>query len=456
MLIEGVGTLVAWSVDWASGAEAIGSAAEISLVGNLERVRVERNDAVGHSVSFVSVNETVTVAVMRLWLVDGVCRSLSTVGGELEGGSVRCVSTETSQGSLVDNLLDWGAVGKRSGSGVRAASVGAESVGANGTGISGLATKVSLWCDVVVIRVVVRLRSVDISDVLWSGVGSRSLAVRSTAVRSTTVSGSTVWGLPGSSVRWEIELPGTVGGDLLGEVVVTVVIGFGSVDIIGVGLLSEAETTWAKVGALRSVVSPDWARATVGSSAAERARATVRSTTASVSATSGSAEGDLIVDTTISFAVSSIVTVVGGIRGVVVVVLVEDLLDWSSLLGSESWQLAVAERAGSAERTLGSETERSGSTAVRGGSGTERSGSTAVRGWATAVRGGTTAVWSGTDGTSSAVAGTVVGSTFGSCDNSSSHKSSNREVHSCQEEIDQMYYKALKFSAIYSSALDVN
>ena len=257
MLIEGVGTLVAWSVDWASGAEAIRSAAKISLVGNLERVRVERNDAMGHSVSFVSVNETVTVAVMRLWLVDGVCRSLSTVGGELEGGSVRCVSTETSQGSLVDNLLDWGAVGKRSGSGVRAASVGAESVGANGTGISGLATKVSLWCDVVVIRVVVRLRSVDISDVLWSGVGSRSLAVRSTAVRSTTVSGSTVWGLPGSSVRWEIELLGTVGGDLLGEVVVTVVIGFGSVDIIGVGLLSEAETTWAKVGALRSVVSPD-------------------------------------------------------------------------------------------------------------------------------------------------------------------------------------------------------
>ena len=453
MLIEGVGTLVAWSVDWASGAEAIGSAAKISLVGNLERVRVERNDAVGHSVSFVSVNETVTVAVMRLWLVDGVCRSLSTVGGELEGGSVRCVSTETSQGSLVDNLLGWGAVGKRSGSGVRAASVGAESVGANGTGISGLATKVSLWCDVVVIRVVVRLRSVGI-DVLWSGVGSRSLAVRSTAVRSTTVSGSTVWGLPGSSVRWEIELLGTVGGDLLGEVVVTVVIGFGSVDIIGVGLLSE--TTWAKVGALRSVVSPDWARATVGSSAAERARATVRSTTASktstasVSATSGSAVGDLIVDTTISFAVSSIVTVVGGIRGVVVVVLVEDLLDWSSLLGSVSWQLAVA------ERTLGSGTERSGSTAVRGGATAVRGGTTAVRGGTTAVWSGTAAVWSGTDGTSSAVAGTVVGSTFGSCDNSSSHKSSNREVHSCQEEIDQMYYKALKFSAIYSSALDVN
>ena len=451
MLIEGVGTLVAWSVDWASGAEAIGSAAKISLVGNLERVRVERNDAVRHSVSSVSVSETVTV--MRLWLVDGVCGSLSTVGGELEGGSVRCVSTETSQGSLEANLLGL-AVGKRSGSGVRAASVGAESVGANGTGISGLATKVSLWCDVVVIRVVVRLRSVGI-DVLWSGVGSRSLAVRSTAVRSTTVSGSTVWGLPGSSVRWEIELPGTVGGDLLGEVVVTVVIGFGSVDIIGVGLLSEAETTWAKVGALRSVVSPDWARATVGSSAAERARATVRSTTASktstasVSATSGSAVGDLIVDTTISFAVSSIVTVVGGIRGVVVVVLVEDLLDWSSLLGSVPWQLAVAERAGSAERTLGSGTERSGSTAVRGGA-------TAVRGGTTAVWSGTTAVWSGTDGTSSAVAGTVVGSTFGSCDNSSSHKSSNREVHSCQEEIDQMYYKALKFSAIYSSALDVN
>lgn len=57
MLIEGVGAPVAWSVDWASGAEAVGSAAEISLVGNLERVRVKRNDAVGHSVSFESVTE---------------------------------------------------------------------------------------------------------------------------------------------------------------------------------------------------------------------------------------------------------------------------------------------------------------------------------------------------------------------------------------------------------------
>ena len=257
----------------------------------------------------------------------------------------------------MENVLDWTlAVGKRSGSSVRAASVGAESEGANGTGISGLATEGSLWCDVVVISVVVRLRT-DIS--VWSGVGSRSLAIRSTAVRSTTESGSTVWGLL-ESERWEIELLGTAGGDLLGEEVVTVVIGFGSVDIIGVGLLSEAETTWAKEGALGSVVwSPDWARAE-RKSAAERARATVRSTTESKTSTaSESAVGDLLADTTISFAESTIV-----IRGVEVVVLVEDLLEGSSPLGSVSGQLAVAERASSAERTHESGSE---STAKRGG-----------------------------------------------------------------------------------------
>lgn len=280
MLVHNVGTLVACREDWASGAEGVGSAANITLLGNLERVRVVRNDAVGHSVSF-TVNGT--VAVERLCLVDGENRSLSTVGGELEGGSSRCVST--------DNLLDWSlAVGKRS-------------------GISGLATKGTLWSDIVAIFVV--RRAVGISDMLWSGVGSRSPTVRSTAVRSTTVSGSTVWGLLGSSVR---------------ETVLLVIItgGIGRIGISGVGLLSEAETTWAKVCALgRSAESSlDWSRATVGSTTESK------TSTASVSATSGSAVGDLI---------STIVT--GAIRGVVS--RVANLLDWSSLLGI-SWQLAVA------------------------------------------------------------------------------------------------------------------